>query len=311
MDDLSKFTGLVAAVFVTMNRSDTARTCLRKLADQRQPPAAVFVVDNASTDSTPTMIEELQREIPTMDIHYRRLDSNIGNAGGMEIALAEIFRGKFDAVWILDDDSWPEPGALEELLNSSLPMQSVRSCRVIDLATGGLSWPVQVTNGRGDWRTLEKHDLLPGGEVIRIRRSWLGALIPRAVYEKIGPVEGRLFIRGEDEDYPRRVENAGFPVFMMNHSILHHPPAGELLRLNLPGREIVLERGLPPHTLYYRLRNSWWLTKRDTGTIGALALAISHFLLLIKDRGPLRNWLPVWVEALKDAMTGNLGIRKK
>ena len=200
---------------------------------------------------------------------------------------------------------------MESLLNSLLPVQSVRSCRVIDLATGGLSWPVQIADERGDWHTLEKHDPLPDGEVIRIRRSWLGALIPRAIYETIGPVEGRLFIRGEDEDYPRRIENVGFPVFMVSQSILHHPPAGELLRLKLPGREIVLERGLPPLTLYYRLRNSWWLTKRDAGTVGALTLASFHFLLLVKDRSPLKSWLPVWVEALKDAMTGKLGIRKK
>ena len=128
-----------------------------------------------------------------------------------------------------DDDSWPEPQALERLLLADAGENVVRSCRVIDPATGDLSWPLQIKSGN-DWLLIDGDTLLPAEPIVAIRRSWLGALIPKEVYESVGPVEGRLFLRGEDEGYPRRIEKHGYRTYMVSDSILHHPPSGRLNR---------------------------------------------------------------------------------
>jgi rhamnopyranosyl-N-acetylglucosaminyl-diphospho-decaprenol beta-1,3/1,4-galactofuranosyltransferase len=300
----------VAAVFVTMNRSATAVTCLERLAAQTRLPDEVHVLDNASTDDTAKRLLEFAASQSGLNLKIHLLPENIGNAGGMKIGMEAIFCSDFDGLWILDDDSWPEFKALERLLAPELPVEAVRSSRVIDVVTGNLSWPLQVRCGEG-WKLVGNDDLLPVETVMSIRRSWLGALIPRKVYETVGSIEGRLFLRGEDEDYPRRVERAGFPVFMIQDSILHHPPIGDFNRWRLFGREIVLEKNLTGDKLYYRLRNSLWMTYRENGVFAALAESMLYFAALSYWRGFDIDWLPLWWQAQQDARANRLGIRQK
>jgi GT2 family glycosyltransferase len=307
MIDSGKIAQGVAAVFVTMNRCETAAVCLARLQAQTLRPEKVFVINNASTDLTRAMLGKASAESGGW-LEEITLGENLGNAGGMEIAMEAAFSSGCRAVWILDDDSWPEPEALASLLSPELSEPAVRSCKVVDLATGALSWPLQVPDRNG-WRLLEGHDPLPEGEVIRIRRSWLGALIPHAVYLAVGPVEGRLFLRGEDEDYPRRIEQCGFPVFMMTASILHHPPAGRMNHWEIAGRSITLESGLSGDKLYYRLRNAWWMVRRDRGLLEAGLVAGFHGLALWRWESSA-SWLPVWWEAARDAFMNRLGRRR-
>ncbi len=307
MTEQDQFPNGVAAVFVTMNRCEVARTCLEKLKAQTKRPDKVIVINNASSDSTRAMLQQASEESAGW-IEQMSLVENLGNAGGIQIAMDAAFSRGFNAVWILDDDSWPAPESLARLLHVELPENAVRSCRVVDLATGALSWPLQVPDRNG-WRLLEGHDPLPEGEAIRIRRSWLGALIPQAVYATVGPVEGRLFLRGEDEDYPRRIEQAAFPVFMITNSVLHHPPAGRMNHWEIAGRSVTLESGLSGDKLYYRLRNAWWMARRDRGIIEAGVVAILHWLALWRWE-PSVGWMPVWWEAARDAFSGRLGKRR-
>lgn len=297
----------VTAAFVTMNRSATASTCIERLLVQSRPPDEIIVVDNHSADDTLAVIGKLGSRHPGL-IRVIPLAENLGNAGGMEIALDAAFGAGADFVWILDDDSWPEPDALRHLLEIESPDPCVRASKVVDLATGNLSWPLQI-QVPGGWKTLEKDSPFPAEDRIRIRRSWLAALLPREIFRKIGPVNGSLFLRGEDEDYPRRIEDEGYPVYLATRSIVHHPASGKLLRLEVFGREFVMESALKPDNLYYRLRNIWWLTKRRKGVPAMTVMAILHFIVLRKDGAAADHWEKIWFEALRDASRNRLGIR--
>lgn len=309
MTQASEMVKGIAAIFVTMNRCETARICLAKLEGQTLRPGKVLVIDNASTDATGGMLRDAGVRTGGW-IDVITLETNLGNAGGMQIAFERAFADGADAVWVLDDDSWPEPEALERLLAADLPADAVRSCRVVDLATGRLSWPLQIPD-RGGWRMFEAEDSLPQTEAIPIRRSWLGALIPRAVYETVGPIEGRFFLRGEDEDYPRRVERAGFSTFLVTGALLHHPPSGRLHRWRVFGHDVMLESGLKPDNIYYRLRNDWWMVRRDKGLIAALTRSLIHFLILLQGERPISAWLPSWWQAFRDALRNRLGARHR
>lgn len=298
----------IAVVFVTMNRSAIAKTCLDHLANQTLLPGKVIVINNASEDDTEEVLNAASNQHPDW-LEVINLPENLGNAGGMEIALERVFSGQYSAAWILDDDSWPDPDALERLANAAVPEFAVRSSRVVDKASGELSWPVQVKAQNG-WDLLEGADRLPEDEVFRIRRSWLGALIPRDVYRKVGPVNGRLFIRGEDEDYPRKIERAEIPVFMVSSSLLHHPPAGPMDCWQFAGHTIIMEKNLHGDRLYYRLRNLWWIIRNDRSLLIALIAAILDGIALARWRNFSIDWLPVWYEAFCDAMMNRLGKRR-
>jgi len=67
----------ICAVIVTYNRKELLRECLKAVLAQTRPPEHVLVVDNASTDGTPEMLQE---EFPQVEVLC--LPENQGSAGG-------------------------------------------------------------------------------------------------------------------------------------------------------------------------------------------------------------------------------------
>ena len=68
----------VAAVVVTFNRSDLLQRSLAAIEKQSYLPEKLFVIDNASTDSTPEILKSRQMKLPTA-VH--RLAKKTGGAG--------------------------------------------------------------------------------------------------------------------------------------------------------------------------------------------------------------------------------------
>lgn len=103
----------VAAVVVTYNRMMMLRQCLQKLEIQRGL-ATIFVVDNASTDGTRHMLSEEFARVMVVP-----LQANIGGAGGFHEGIKRAYHGGYDWIWVMDDDTLPEPDALEQLLKAA------------------------------------------------------------------------------------------------------------------------------------------------------------------------------------------------
>lgn len=232
----------IAAVFATMNRSATAEACVRALAAQTRPPAWVVVADNMSTDDTLARLTALA-DLPFV-LQIRRMEHNRGNAGGVEEAMDLAFSLGADAVWILDDDSWPRPDALELLVRDGWDPRVVRHPLQIDPNTGKLTWPLQVWSGDDEFVLINDPERLPDRDVFRTRITWTGALVSREVREAIGPVIGDLFIRGEDEEYPLRMEQFGFHQEAVRRSVLDHPGPARVVLWQLLGRSLFHEPGL-------------------------------------------------------------------
>ena len=230
----------VAAVFATMNRSATAVACVRALAAQTRPPVMVVVADNVSTDETVARLEAMP-DLP-FELIVRRMNDNRGNAGGVQEAMDFAFTEGVDAVWILDDDSWPRPDALEALIKEPWDPKVVRHSLQIDPNTGKFTWPLQIANNNQGWSMINSIEALPNTDFTTSRIIWTGALVSREVREKIGAVNGALFIRGEDEDYPLRIEEAGFTQAAARHSILDHPGSSDIIRWKFFGKHMTLPR---------------------------------------------------------------------
>ncbi|HEY0804284.1 MAG TPA: glycosyltransferase, partial [Pseudonocardiaceae bacterium] len=102
----------VAAVVVTYNRKDKLVTVLDHLLAQTRLPDWIIVVDNDSTDGTDKV---LARYADHDRVLVHRLPENIGGAGGFAAGMARGYELGADFVWIMDDDCYPNPDALEEL----------------------------------------------------------------------------------------------------------------------------------------------------------------------------------------------------
>lgn len=293
----------IAAVFATMNRAATAVACVRALAAQTRPPEVVVVADNVSDDGTVAALQALV-ELP-FELVIHRMGENRGNAGGVEEAMDLAFARGAAAVWILDDDSWPRQGALAALLDPPWDGTVVRHALQLDPQTGRFTWPLQVADGKGGWCLIDSPGAMPAGVCVRSRIIWTGALVSREVREAVGPVNGALFIRGEDEEYPWRIEQAGFAQEAVRQAVLDHPGPQNIVRWRLLGKHFFFERGLEDWKLYYKVRNMVWLKQRQAGWMKAAAMAAAYAAATVWVDGPQRLAL-VWLAAC-DGWQGKLG----
>ncbi len=293
----------IAAVFATMNRRETAKACVLALARQSRPPDLVIVADNCSADDTVAVLENLA-DLP-FNLVVRRMPENRGNAGGVEEAMNQAFGEGADAVWILDDDSWPRATALEAMLEGQWNPHIVRHALQVDPRSGKFTWPLQIEDGRGGWRLVWSEQELPNGLRTRSRISWTGALVPREVREAVGPVNRELFIRGEDEEYPWRIERAGFSQEAVRGAVMDHPGPENVVHWRFFGKSFFFERGLADWKLYYKVRNMVWLKRRQAGDLRALAIALTYALASAWIDSPRR--LLLIGSAVRDGWTGRLG----
>lgn len=293
----------IAAIFATMNRSQTAVACVRALAAQTRPPELVVVADNVSSDDTVAALEALAGLPFELIVH--RMTENRGNAGGVEEAMELAFAKGADAVWILDDDSWPRAGALEAMMAKPWDPQVVRHPLQIDPKTGRFTWPLQVSDGKSEWILVDSLEAMPPGNFVRSRITWTGALVPREVREKTGPVNGALFIRGEDEEYPWRIEQAGFTQEAVRNALMDHPGPENIVHWKFLGKHFFFERGLTDWKLYYKVRNMVWLKRQQSGDLRAIAMAVTYALATAWIDGLQR--LPLIREAAQDGWRGRLG----
>ncbi|MFC9973733.1 glycosyltransferase [Spirillospora sp. NPDC127200] len=103
----------VTAVVVTYNRRDLLVQALSALLGQTRSPDRIIVVDNASHDGTARLVRE---RFPQVDL--LELPRNVGGAGGFGAGAARALDTGADLIWLLDDDTVPEPGALAALLDA-------------------------------------------------------------------------------------------------------------------------------------------------------------------------------------------------
>lgn len=291
----------VAAVFASFNRREVALECLRRLRSQSRQIDFVVVGENASEDGSGDAMRALEWEA----LEVLDTGGNLGNAGAVRMAMDRAFELGADAVWILDDDSWPRKDALEALVSGEWDPEVVRHSLQIDPNSNELTWPLQLVFNDGVDLCHGVAELPGGGDRVQSRGVWTGALIPRRVRDEIGPVNEALFIRGEDEEYPWRIEQAGFKEEAVLASVLDHPGPSDLIEWRCMGKRLFLEGGLADWKLYYKVRNMVWLRRQQAGKGAAIAMASAYALAIIRTEGFGR--ILIWWQASKDGWVGKLG----
>jgi rhamnopyranosyl-N-acetylglucosaminyl-diphospho-decaprenol beta-1,3/1,4-galactofuranosyltransferase len=101
----------VIAVVVTYNRRDLLLEALAAVHAQSRVPDAVIVVDNASADDT---VAAVRAHFPTVQLAL--LARNFGGAGGFAYGMALALASEADLIWLMDDDTMPQPDALAAML---------------------------------------------------------------------------------------------------------------------------------------------------------------------------------------------------
>jgi GT2 family glycosyltransferase len=224
---------VVDICMLTWNTRDVTLGALRRLCGSPQGvPFRVLVRDNASSDGT---ADAIATELP--EIALDRGTHNVGFAAGMNLLLAETTA---PFVLLLNGDAWPEPYALERLVTAGRSQSDVGAVAPLLLAPDGSiersTWPFPslplsllyasgarrlVPRSRADRWLLEdgwEHD----------RGRWVdwavgaAVLVPRAVLQRIGGLDERFFMYGEDVEWCWRMKDAGLGVWFEPSAVVHH-----------------------------------------------------------------------------------------
>lgn len=231
---------LVSVIVVTYNNLELTKACLRSLEELTDyANLEVIVVDNASADDTPAYLEAWCAEGANRRIVLN--PDNKGFAAGNNQGLA-IAKGEY--LVMLNNDTYVTPGWI-----STLTAHLRRHAEL------GMIGPV--TNNIGNEARIEtRYEDMDGmlSEAAAYTAAHAGKLLPmrtvaffcvmlrREVYEKVGPLDEAFGIGFfEDDDYCRRVEQAGWGIACAEDVFIHHHLSASFNKLKQERRQAIFE----------------------------------------------------------------------
>lgn len=176
------------------------------------------------------------------------LRQNVGIARAQTIAMERSFVNGADFVLQMDQDSIPDEGMTQKLLNGFQQLQALGiSVGLIgpqdyDRVTGHVSVP-----------KLHKGHVISGTSLVEVNSTLSsGSLIPRYTYERIGGMADELFIDAVDHEYCWRLRHNGLAVYKDTSARLGHRLGdGQVRILGF------INVGVPsPFRHYYAVRNA-------------------------------------------------------
>lgn len=239
----------VLAIVVTHNRCKLLGRCIDHIEAQIRLPDAILVINNASSDGTVEMLSQRGISFVTQE--------NVGSAGGWHRGIAHALEHGFDAVWLMDDDGFPDKNALEKLvpqLNTDTACVSSIVVRENEPDKFVFPFPALKANQlpvlfsfRRKIPLLEDLHAHAKNGVYDFAHLFNGALISTRAVRSIGNVNTDYFIFGDEVDYFFRLRRYG-PVRSILDAIHYHPD--------------VTSRSYTPQKIYYYVKNTLILNRK-------------------------------------------------
>lgn len=245
----------IAVLMTCHNRRDITLRCLSslrvaveqlgaKVKDERLS-AHVFLVDDGSTDGTGDAVQTWHESLPpsstsTFDLNLIAGTGNLYWAKGMALAWREALRHDLDYfLWLNDDAILRQDALVLALQTASANCRAVINGTMID-SSGNPSYGYNVRNTG-----------LAGNFV----------LVPRVIYEKVGPICDGYHHSWADRDYGMQVEKAGFLIVSCGvvGETEWHPHRPLLKNMSLGERIASLRdpKGWNVHDLWLLRKRNW------------------------------------------------------
>jgi GT2 family glycosyltransferase len=192
--------------------------CLFSLQHLNYRNYRVIVVDNGSTDDSASRIRE---QFPMIELV--ETGRNLGFAGGCNVGIARSLAEGADYVWLLNNDTTVEPGALQSLVDKAMSgphigavgsaIYSAEDPERLEAWGGGR---VNFLLGRS------RHFVKPVCDEKIHFITGASLLLPRTVIETLGVFDEGFFLYWEDADFCFRLRRAGWRLAVAGQSKVWH-----------------------------------------------------------------------------------------
>lgn len=218
----------IVAITVTYNRTSTLFRCLESLCKQTKPVYKILIIDNNSGIKEKEILKQFADKYDCIDVLW--LSENTGGAGGFEAGM-KAARERYDAdwYWIMDDDAYPCPDCLEQLLNYQQHLPNVGGICPLIYGIDLQEYQFYHHKRLEGWMLNERQIVYKYEEledVVQVdANAFVGPLFSRKAVEAVGIADGSLFIYGDDTEYTYRVSRK-FGVYVVRNAIIEHqdPP---------------------------------------------------------------------------------------
>jgi len=258
----------LSVIIVNWNVRSLLERCLQSVTASAQHSGLkceVIVVDNASTDGSPEMVQGL---FPTVELISS--DANLGfawanNLGATRASGRHLLFLNPDTEVVADAlatmvaymDQHPDVGLLgPKLLFPDGRVQPSRR-RFPTLATAFLESTI-VQQWFPENRPLSRYYVRDRSDHMEQDVDWVvGAcmLIRREAWEQVGPLDERFFMYSEELDWCRRLKSASWRVvYLPSATVVHHE--GQSSAQVVPARHIYFQSS---KVLYFRKHHGAWV----------------------------------------------------
>lgn len=303
----------IAAVVVTYNRKELLIECLDALMKQTRPLDAIYIIDNASTDGTPkllqkkgyvesldyneTTIKKIENNEKHINIVYVRLKENTGGAGGFYEGVKRSYEDGYDWLWLMDDDSEPLEDSLEKLLSVLDSKKNVSVlCSSVILEDGSI---VSACRGHANLENIFPLIQIPIEEDLYLKdqsveidiASFVGILINCDKIKEVGFPKKEFFIYHDDIEYSLRLKKKGKIILVPSSKVIHKEASKkDLLETSLLGKKIYTVPFRSLWIQYYGTRNLVYLGRNySTNKLRFYMLLFKNLILSLMANMLLRD----------------------
>ncbi|MCL5783780.1 MAG: glycosyltransferase family 2 protein [Patescibacteria group bacterium] len=231
----------LSVVILSYNTKELTCKCLKSIFGKKwNIKYEVWVVDNASSDGS---VEAIKRSFP--QVHLVESQTNLGFAGGNNLALKKI-ESKY--ILLLNSDTEILSGSLEKLVQFAEDKNyDIVSCKLqnsdgsfqpnagelpifipVMLWISGLDDILKKILPVSSYQATDKSYYYDGRKVGWISGSVM--LVKNEVFKKIGYLDEKIFMYGEDVEFCLRAKKAGFSVGWTDRAEIIHLGGGSSKR---------------------------------------------------------------------------------
>lgn len=248
----------VAIAAVTYKRPELLALLLQSIVEMELKPEYVIIVDNASGDTTPEVVEGFRELLGTNTRGEERLiyslqEENTGGSGGFSVGTQLAYDTGAEWIWLMDDDVAVEPDALLKLYPWTRRFDVVQGRRY-NFDGAPFYWQYDFNTALGAPNPIAKEHFKDGYMPMNTL-CFEGGMFRRSIPEQIGIPDPRFFIYWDDAVYgylASKVTNcAVVDEFIMRRT-------RTLKHLDLKVRRL---NGTSDMVRYYIMRNRGYMAK--------------------------------------------------